>query len=75
MPIRPLYDVTDEIGGDRSKGRPRLLIRSPLRPIVHVSPFPPYAGSKFDRKRFRPDDDVTGPITLTNKKQTLPTKK
>ena len=58
MPIRPLYDVTDEIGGDRSKGRPRFAIRLPLRPIVHLSPFPRYSALKFDRKRFRQDDDV-----------------
>ena len=64
MPIRPLYDVTDEIGGYRSKGRPRFAIRLPLRPIVHRSPFPRYSALKFDRKRFRPDDDVTSQIRL-----------
>ena len=64
MPIRPLYDVTDEIGGDRSKGRPRFPIRSPFRPIIHLLPFPRYDGSKIDRKQFRPEDEVTGPIRL-----------
>ena len=58
MTVRPLYDDKDVIGGDRSKGRPRFPIRSPLRPIVHLLPFVRYRAFKFDRKRFRPDDDV-----------------
>ena len=64
MPIRPLRDVADGIVGDSWKGRTRFPIRSPLRPIVHLSPFPRYGGSKFDRKRLGPEDDVTGQIRL-----------
>ena len=64
MPIRPLRDVVVGTGGDRSKGRPRFAIRPPLTSIVHLLPFPRYGELKIDRKQFRPEDDVTGPIRL-----------
>ena len=64
MLIRLLRDVVVGTGGDRSKGRPRFAIRPPLTPIVHLLPFPRYGELKIDRKQFRPEDDVTGPIRL-----------
>ena len=64
MPIRPLYYVSDRIRLRHSIARPRFAIGSRLSPIVYLSPFPRYDGSKFDWKQFPPDDDVKRRIRL-----------
>ena len=64
MPIRPLYYVSDRIRLRHSIARPLFAIGSRLSPIVYLSPFPRYDGSKFDWKQFPPDDDVKRRIRL-----------